>query len=237
MRSNEQVQITIPGQKDIKQPPPVQEEASWSQEDDFLPRFFEFTRACRMTDDDAAFKLYWEVCAYLEQNPRSLIPAPMVQPEQSNSFPPAPQAQFGLPEELMPPQPTYLDPNLLFTTPRSTPTPRVTNTYSAFGASGYYPQPESLQGPGGSNNQMPGLPSGPSLQINVSSTVSQNSVIDVDQVPTIQLQYWHIFSPIMTMVFGQITHALLLPMNLSTSRRILALRVLTFFALQDFAEI
>jgi len=180
-RCNEQLfQSPIQGDKDIKQPFSIQEQATWSQQEDLLPKLFAFTRASGLPDYEVALKMHGETRSYLEQNQESYIPAPMVQPGQLTSFP-APQSQYTPTEALMAPQPAYLDPSLVLTAPRSTPTPRSTNNYFAFAMPGnYYAQPDALQHHGGSNSHMPELPSGPSLQVNVSSD-SQNSMFGDDQ--------------------------------------------------------
>jgi hypothetical protein len=187
-RCNEQgIQPPIHADEDIKQPLPIQEQGTWSQQEDFLPKLLAFTRASGLPDDEVVLKMHWEILSYLEQNQEAYIPAPMVQPEQPTSLP-APQSQFISTDALLAPQP-YLDPRLVLAAPRSTPTPQSTNNYSVFAMPvNYYPQPDAFENLGGSSSHVPGLPSGPSLQVNVSSD-SQNSMFGDDQVPISYLQF------------------------------------------------
>jgi hypothetical protein len=137
--------------------------------------FFDLTHG-NMTDYEAAEKMYNETSNYLmqQQNPSYRLPAPMVQPHELSQFTggPAPQAQAFNPN---------LDPTLPLYRPTSTPTPPDTNNFSGFAMHGNYAaQPTPVQR-SGSGSQMPGLPSGPSLQINVSADTQ--SAMGDDQVP------------------------------------------------------
>jgi hypothetical protein len=166
-------------EKDIKQPFLTQMQGNWNPHQPFLPMLFALTQG-NMSDYDAAEKMNIETSNYLmQQNPLYQLPAPMVQPHDLSQFPgvPAPQAQAFRTDPFLPP---HLDPALYRQT--STPTPPA-NNFSGFAMHGNYTAHSTPVQRSGSGSQMPGLPSGPSLLINVSADTQ--SVMGDDQVPNL----------------------------------------------------